>query len=67
MSWVIREKSTGRVICETFSAKAVAALNTAKYEAVPILDKPRGRSSIRVQEGCAASESCATYLECRAK
>jgi hypothetical protein len=37
MSWVIREKSTGRVICETFSAKAVAALNTAKYEAVPIL------------------------------
>ena len=36
MSWVIREKATGRVICETFSLKAVAALNTAKYEAVPI-------------------------------
>lgn len=36
-SWVIRERATGRVILETFNAKAVAALNTAKYEAVPIL------------------------------
>lgn len=35
-SWVIREKATGKVILETFNAKAVAALNTAKYEAVPI-------------------------------
>lgn len=36
-SWVIREKGTGRVICETFDARKVAALNTARYEAVPIL------------------------------
>jgi len=36
-SWVIREKETGRVICETFSERAVAALNIVKYEAVPIL------------------------------
>jgi hypothetical protein len=36
-SWVIREKSSGRVICETYSAAAVAAINTARYEAVPIL------------------------------
>jgi hypothetical protein len=36
MSWVIREKATGRVICETYSAQAVAALNTTRYEAVPI-------------------------------
>lgn len=35
-SWVIRVKATGAVICETFNARAVAALNTAKYEAVPI-------------------------------
>ena len=35
-SWVIREKATGRVIMETFSARLVAALNTARYEAVPI-------------------------------
>lgn len=35
-SWVIREKETGAVIMETFDPKAVAALNTAKYEAVPI-------------------------------
>ncbi len=35
-SWVIREKETRRVICETFSERAVAALKP-KYEAVPIL------------------------------
>jgi hypothetical protein len=36
-SWVIREKSTGKVICETFNPRVVAALNVDKYEAVPIL------------------------------
>lgn len=35
-SWVITEKATGSVIAETFDAKKVAALNTTKYEAVPI-------------------------------
>lgn len=35
-SWVIREKGTGRVIMETFDPKKVSALNTQKYEAVPI-------------------------------
>ncbi len=35
-SWVIKEKATGKVIAETFDAKKVAALNTIKYEAVPI-------------------------------
>lgn len=37
-SWEIRERVTGRVICETFEARLVAALNTLKYEAVPILE-----------------------------
>lgn len=37
-SWIIREKSNGNVVMETFSAKIVAALNTAKYEAVPVQD-----------------------------
>lgn len=37
-SWILREKATKAVICETFDANKVAALNTAKYEAVPILD-----------------------------
>jgi hypothetical protein len=36
-SWILREKETGAVICETFDPAKVAALNTAKYEAVPIL------------------------------
>lgn len=36
-SWIIREKATRRVICEVFSLRVVAALNTTKYEAVPIL------------------------------
>lgn len=36
-SWIIRHKETGKVVCETFEPRTVAALNTAKYEAVPIL------------------------------
>jgi len=36
-SWVLRNKTTKEVICETFDERKVAALNTAKYEAVPIL------------------------------
>jgi len=35
-SWVIREKATGKVLFETFDRSKVGALNTAKYEAVPI-------------------------------
>lgn len=37
-SWILREKESKKVIMETFDARKVAALNTAKYEAVPILD-----------------------------
>ncbi|MGE1509742.1 PLxRFG domain-containing protein [Pseudomonas aeruginosa] len=46
-SWVIRNKETGEVIAETFDRKKVDALNTEKYEAVPIqqhlasLSKPK--------------------------
>ena len=36
-SWVIRHRESGRVIAETFERKTVDALNTEKYEAVPIL------------------------------
>lgn len=35
-SWVIRNKETGEVLFETFDKRKVDALNTAKYEAVPI-------------------------------
>ncbi|GHU03562.1 hypothetical protein AGMMS49960_18130 [Betaproteobacteria bacterium] len=35
-SWVIRNKETGEVLFETYDRKKVDALNTAKYEAVPI-------------------------------
>ncbi len=35
-SWIIRNKATRQVIMETFDPSKVAALNTAKYEAVPI-------------------------------
>lgn len=35
-SWVLREKATGRVIAETFDRKKVDALNTERYEAVPV-------------------------------
>lgn len=37
-SWVIRERASGRVLFETFSPRVVAALNLARYEAVPILE-----------------------------
>lgn len=37
-SWILRNKETKVVICETFDARKVAALNTVKYEAVPILE-----------------------------
>lgn len=37
-SWVIREKDTGRVIAETFNRSLVDALNTVRYEAVPITE-----------------------------
>lgn len=35
-SWIIREKDSGAVIMETFDKAKVDALNTEKYEAVPI-------------------------------
>jgi hypothetical protein len=35
-SWVLRNKITKEVICETYDPRKVAALNTDKYEAVPI-------------------------------
>lgn len=35
-SWVIRERATGKVVMETFDEAKVRALNTEKYEAVPI-------------------------------
>lgn len=41
-SWVIKEKATGTVILETFNAKVVDALNTVKYQAVPILEHLAG-------------------------
>lgn len=37
-SWVIREKATGNVVMETFDRKKVEALNTEKFEAVPIAE-----------------------------
>jgi hypothetical protein len=37
-SWVLREKATGKVIMETYDQAKVRALNTAKYEAVPIAE-----------------------------
>ncbi len=35
-SWILRNKITKEVICETFDPSKVTALNTEKYEAVPI-------------------------------
>lgn len=35
-SWVIKELGTGKVIMETYDRKKVDALNTTRYQAVPI-------------------------------
>lgn len=37
-SWVIREKTTGNVVMETYDRAILDTLNTEKYEAVPILE-----------------------------
>lgn len=37
-SWVIRDKETKAAIMETYNADFLKALNTARYEAVPILE-----------------------------
>lgn len=37
-SWVIRNRETYEAVFETFSEKTAGAINTAKYEAVPILE-----------------------------
>lgn len=36
-SWVVCEKSDGRAVLETFSARIAQSINTERYEAVPIL------------------------------
>lgn len=36
MSWIIRNKETREVLFETFDRRKVEALNTEKYEAVPV-------------------------------
>lgn len=37
-SWVLRNKTTKEVVCETFNPIDVMWLNINKYEAIPILD-----------------------------
>ena len=37
-SWVIVNNETGQSVFETFDPAKVAALNTEKYKAVPILE-----------------------------
>ena len=35
-SWIIREKATRKVLFETYNPAWIKALNTTKYEAVPV-------------------------------
>lgn len=37
-SWMIIEKATGNVICETFNQNHVRQINTEKYEAIDAYD-----------------------------
>jgi len=37
-SWILKNKFTKEVVCETFNPFWIKKLNTEKYEAVPIMD-----------------------------
>ncbi len=49
-SWVIRDKETGQVLFETFSKAVVDAINTKRYEAVPILKYLQGLNKTKERE-----------------
>ncbi len=53
-SWVIKDLATGRVVMETFDAKKVSALNTSRYQAVPIHEHLAGLSSVAKKEQASA-------------
>lgn len=55
-SWVIREKDTGNVVMETFDKKKVDALNTSKYEAVPV-QQHLGELNAAIKEGDAERDA----------
>ncbi|WP_020474504.1 hypothetical protein [Zavarzinella formosa] len=40
--WVITEKATGKAIAETFLCHVAEAVNTEKYQAVPITEYLQG-------------------------
>ena len=45
-SWILRNKTSKEVICETFDKRKVELLNTEKYEAVPILEYLQGLNRV---------------------
>lgn len=49
-SWVIRNRWTKEVVCETWSEKFVTAINMEKYEAIPIGDY-LAEINYRIREG----------------
>ena len=55
-SWIIRNKEAKDVVMETYNENAVKHLNTAKYEAVPILEYLQNlNKEINALAVCAAS------------
>lgn len=72
-SWVIRDKATGDVIMETFDQKKVDALNTSKYEAVPIaehlasLNKPQAKPAATTEKPLTPQQRAKVRKENRRK
>lgn len=57
-SWVIKNKETGEVVMETFDRAKVDALNTSKYEAIPILQHLQSvNGKEKPQEAASPAES----------
>lgn len=49
-SWIITDKSTGNAIAETFLRHVAEAINTDKYDAVPVLEYLQGLNR-KIKEG----------------
>jgi hypothetical protein len=60
-SWVIREKSNGKAVMETFDKKVAGSINTEKYEAVPIADHLASLSNGAKETGASTSTAAADY------
>jgi hypothetical protein len=64
-SWVVKNKATGEILFETFDKAKVDALNTSKYEAVPIYEHLTGLNKKPVYVNMRLEDSDGNTVEWR--